>query len=160
MEVGDGAPAYGRVPFPTDALREGVRLARLQGLDSIVGLDAGADLVSAHLAELDGFGLRPTIEFFIQGALDPDTIPATTRALTDAVFVLEVDPNTAEMGAPISFDWRYDADRSVISGSPSMGVQLREAVLISDRGETARVRIGDEVREVRTQPGERVTIRP
>jgi alpha-L-fucosidase 2 len=38
--------------------------------------------------------------------------------------------------------------------------ELREAVLISDRGETARVRIGDEVREVRTQPGERVTIRP
>jgi alpha-L-fucosidase 2 len=38
--------------------------------------------------------------------------------------------------------------------------ELREAVLISDRGETAKVRIGDVVRELRTQPGERITIRP
>jgi alpha-L-fucosidase 2 len=38
--------------------------------------------------------------------------------------------------------------------------ELREAVLISDRGETAKVRIGDVVREIRTQPGERITIRP
>ena len=135
MEVSDAAPAYGQVPFPTDALREGIQLARLEGLDAIIGLDA--NVVAAHLAELDGFGLRPTVEFFIQGALDPDTIPDTTRALSDAVFVLEVDPDTAEMGAPISFDWRYDAERSVIIGSPTMGVQLREdtryaAVLTKD----------------------------
>ncbi len=126
MDVSDAAPRYGRAPFPSDALRDGLTLGRIAGIDSIVGLDANAELVAAHLDELDGYGLRPTVEFFIQGALDPDTIPETTRALTDSVFVLEVDPATVEKGAPLSFDWRYDADRGVVIGSPSMGVQLRE----------------------------------
>lgn len=126
MDVSDEAPAYGRAPFPTDALRAGPKLGLLRGVDAFIGLDDKADLVAAHLAQLDGFGLRPTVEFFIQGAIDPATVPATTRALTDSVFVLEVDPATLESGAPIAFDWRYDADRSVIAGSPAMGVQLRE----------------------------------
>ncbi len=126
MDVSDEAPAYGRAPFPTDALRAGPRLGRLRNVDAFVGVDTNADLVSAHLAELDGFGVRPTVEFFIQGEIDPSTVPARTSALTDAVFVLEVDPATPEAGAPIVFDWKYDADRGVIAGSPANGVQLRE----------------------------------
>lgn len=137
LDVGEDAPVYGRAPFPTDALRAGPKLGLIRGLQSIVRLEANADLVAAHLAELDGFGLRPTVEFFLQGAIDPETVPATTRSLEDAVFVLEVDPDTNEKGAPLAFDWRYDAKRSVIVGAPAMGVQLREgtryaAVITSD----------------------------
>lgn len=137
MDVGEEPPTYGRAPFPTDALRAGPKLGRVENLDAFVGVDTSADRLAAHLAELDGFGLRPTVEFFIQGAIDPATVPARTSALTDPVFVLEVDPDTAEAGAPIAFDWTYDAERGVIAGSPAMGVQLREgtryaAVLTTD----------------------------
>ncbi len=38
--------------------------------------------------------------------------------------------------------------------------ELVEATILSDRGETARVRIGDEVRDYPTRAGERLTIRP
>lgn len=124
MEIGDEAPAYGHSPFPTDALREGPLLGRLRGIDAMA--KQHHELLSAHLATLDGYGLRPTVEFFLEGAIDPSTIPATTRSLTDAVFVLDVDPDTGESGAPIPFDWRYDPDRHVISGAPAMGTQLRE----------------------------------
>jgi fermentation-respiration switch protein FrsA (DUF1100 family) len=137
MDVSDEAPAYGTTPFPTDALRQGPKLGRLRNVEGFVGVDTNADLLASHLAELDGFGLRPTVEFFIQGAIDPTTVPARTSALTDAVFVLEVDPATAESGAPIVFDWKYDADRGVIAGSPANGTYLREgtryaAVLTTD----------------------------
>jgi pimeloyl-ACP methyl ester carboxylesterase len=124
MDVSSAAPSYGRTPFPTDALREGPHLGRIKGLEAIVGQHA--DLIAAHLETIDGFGLRPTVEFFIEGPLDPDTIPATTRSLDDALFVLDVDPDTGESGAPLPFDWRYDPVRHVIAGSPAMGVQLRE----------------------------------
>jgi dienelactone hydrolase len=137
MELGDDAPRYGRAPFPTDALREGPTLGTLRRVGAIVGFEDQAALVAQHLGELDGFGLRPTVEFFIQGPIDPATIPATTRSLTEALIVLEADPDTAEAGAPIAFDWRYDVERSAIIGSPAMGVQLREgtryaAVLTTD----------------------------
>jgi dienelactone hydrolase len=118
-------------------MRDGPRLGYISGLDRVIGVPASADLVAQHLAALDGWGLRPTVEFFLQGPIDPATVPETTSALTDSVFVLEVDPETAEKGAPLQYDWRYDADRNVIVGSPAMGVQLREntryaAVLTTD----------------------------
>lgn len=38
--------------------------------------------------------------------------------------------------------------------------RLEQATLISERGEPVRVRYGDRVREYRTQPGERIVVRP
>lgn len=137
MDVGDAAPAYGRVPFPSDALRQGPTIGHIDGFEAFVALPSQAENIAAHLSQVDGFGLRPTVEFFLEGPIDPTTVPDTTRALTDAAFVLEVDPETVESGAPIAFDWRYDADRNVIVGAPALGVQLREgtryaAVLTTD----------------------------
>lgn len=124
MDMGEDAPSYGRVPFPTDAMRDGHHLGRIAGLDRMA--KQHFDKIASHLETLDGFGLRPTVEFFFEGTLDPTTIPATTRSLDDALFVLDVDPMTGEDGAAIPFDWRYDSDRHVIIGSPAVGSQLRE----------------------------------
>src|SRR3954466_4889942 len=107
MTIGETPPAYGEAPFPTDAVRVGAGLGTIRGLDKIVG--AHADLLSAHLATLGGWGLRPAIEFFIAGPLDPATVPSATSALTDALVLVDVDATTAERDAPIAMDWRYDA---------------------------------------------------
>jgi dienelactone hydrolase len=135
LDFGPDAPQYGRAPFPTDAVREGPRLGRIVGLERMARQHG--DLIALHLTELDGFGLRPTIEFFVQGPLDEATVPATTRALSDALVVLDVDPQTAEAGAPLPFEWRYIPERGVIAGAPALGTQLREgtryaAVLTTD----------------------------
>src|SRR5260221_6624415 len=99
MHATSSAPAYGEVPFPTDALREGDHLGTLVGLDKVV--THHSDLVAAHLAALDGFGLRPLVEFFIEGGdLDPDSI------VDGAAMLVDVDD-----GTPIAMDWHYDADR-------------------------------------------------
>ncbi len=131
MDVSDVPPAYGRAPFPTDAVRETLGLGSIPGLEAMTPSQAG--LIGAHLASLDGWGLRPPIEFFIDGAaIDPTTVPDTTTALDNALFVVEVDNM-----APVPYDWRYDPDRRVIAGSPHPGFQLVEgttyaAVLTTD----------------------------
>lgn len=135
LDFGDAPPVYGRSPFPTDALREGAHLGRIAGLEGMA--QQHGDLIAQHLETLDGFGLRPTVEFFVQGALDEATVPATTRTLADALVVLDVDPDTAEAGAPLPFEWRYIRERNVIAGAPALGTQLREgtryaAVLTKD----------------------------
>ncbi len=135
LDLSDEPPVYGRAPFPTDALREGPRLGLIAGLDRMA--EQHSDLIAEHLHALDGFGLRPTVEFFVQGAIDEATIPATTRLITDALMVLDVDPDTAETGAPVPYEWRYDPERRVIAGAPAVGTQLREgtryaAVLTTD----------------------------
>src|SRR5436190_23004427 len=85
------------------------------------------DLVASHVAALDGFGLRPVVEFFVDGdALDPATIPAHTAALTDAIAVVDIDPASPATGEVIAMDWRYDADRASVVGAPAIGAQLRE----------------------------------
>src|SRR5262245_36613239 len=120
MDVSDVPPAYGRAPFPNDAVRETLGLGSIPGLDKMTPSQAG--LIGAHLAGLDGWGLRPPIEFFIDGAaIDPATVPDTTSALDSAIVVVEVDNM-----APVPYDWRYDADRKVIAGSPHLGFQLAE----------------------------------
>src|SRR5690349_12196851 len=126
MFVSETPPAYGEAPFPTDAVREGQNLGAIRGIDKIVGQHD--DLIAAHLAELTGWGLRPAIEFFIEGPVDPATVPAETHLMTDALVVLDVDPATPEHDAPIAFDWRYDDTRHVITGVPSNGVDLKDGV--------------------------------
>lgn len=124
MTVTDDAPAYGATPFPTDALRDGDRLGALAGLEAIVGRNT--DLVAAHLGALDGFGVRPLVELFVDGDLDPASIPTRTTAITDAAVLVDVDPSSPERGRVIAMDWRLDASRRVLAGSPASGERLRE----------------------------------
>jgi len=126
MRIAEKAPAYGEAPFPTDAVREGANLGLISGLDKVVGNHA--DLIAAHLQQLGGWGLRPTIEFFIEGPIDPATVPAETHLLTDPLVVLDVDPNTPEHDAPLPFEWRYDDTRHVITGVPKLGLDLKDGV--------------------------------
>src|SRR4030095_876204 len=118
FQVADGAPAYGETPFPTDAVRDGDRLGPIAGLDHLVALHAA--LVTAHVAALDGFGLRPVVELFVDGAaLDPTTIEG-------AAFLADVARASPERVRQVAMDWRYDETRGVLAGAPRSGQILRE----------------------------------
>jgi hypothetical protein len=124
MTVSAEAPAYGETPFPTDAVRTGERLGPIAGLEAIASRKL--DLITAHVGALDGFGMRPLVEFFVDGALDPGSIPAQTTELADAAGLVDIDPASPERGRVIAMDWRYFPDRGVIAGSPQSGEVLRE----------------------------------
>ena len=152
MLTGDGAPAYGDVPFPTDAVRDGDRLGPIRGLDTLVGKHG--DLVTAHAAALDGFGLRPLVEFFVDGELDPASIPARTTAEDGAEIAALFE---LETGRVLPMDWRYDTERRVLAGSPASGVVLREGARYAAFVTTAlRDANGEPVRALSALPdGER-----
>jgi pimeloyl-ACP methyl ester carboxylesterase len=116
MTVSGDAPAYGETPFPTDAVREGDKLGAIAGIDALIGKHD--DLVVAHIAALDGFGLRPLVEFFVDGELAE--LPDEPGGLVD------VDPASPDRGRTIAMEWRYDAERGVIQASPQSGQLLRE----------------------------------
>ena len=124
MQVGTAPPAYGTVPFPTDAVRDGQQLGHIRGLDRLTPTQA--PLLADQLASIDGWGLRPVIEFFVQGAIDPSTVPPDTSRLTDWIVVVDVDPSSPARGTPVAMDWRYDPELHEILGSPHPGAQLRE----------------------------------
>lgn len=124
MEVTSESPPYGSAPFPTDAIRDGDRLGLVTGLDKLVG--QYDDHVARQLAALDGFGVRPVVELFVDGALDPASIPAATSALADAALLVDVDPSSPARGSVLPMDWKYDVDRNVIAGAPHPGTVLRE----------------------------------
>ncbi len=124
MRVAADPPPYGAAPFPTDAVRDGDHLGTVAGLDALMG--RRADLVAAHVAALDGFGLRPLVEFFVDGALDPDSVPAATATLDDTAGLVDVDPASPERGRVIAMEWRYDPERGVVAGAPASGVALHE----------------------------------
>jgi len=115
---GDGsAPAWGEAPFPSDAWRgEDGHLEPPAGLDTIFHREP--ELVAAHLAELDGVGVRPLVEFPIDGALDPASIDGAAR-------VVDIDPDSPERGREVPYEWRWDPDRQVLGGSPQPGQVLR-----------------------------------
>ncbi len=112
MIAGSEAPAYGTTPFPTDALREGDHLAKLEGLETVV--ERNAEKVALNLAALDGFGLRPLVEFPVTAPIDPATVEGHA-------FVLDL-----ETRREIAMEWRFDAVRNVIQGKPLSGELLRE----------------------------------
>ena len=118
MPLGADAPAYGAAPFPTDAVRDGDHLGAIAGLETIVAHHT--DNVAAHLAALDGWGMRPLVEFPLDGDLALEAIP------DGAAGVVSVDPDSPDYLHEIPMEWRYDAERRVIQGVLATGVPLRE----------------------------------
>lgn len=120
--------------MPSDALRNASgRIGLIRGLERIA--PGHTDLLRSHLATLDGFGLRPVIEFPIDGEIDPTSLEG------DALFLLD------DSGARIAMDWRWEPARSTIVGSPRPGRVLRErtryvAVLTRDVRAADGTRIG------------------
>ncbi|HEU5057789.1 MAG TPA: hypothetical protein VFU21_14760, partial [Kofleriaceae bacterium] len=114
----DGSPPlYGQAPFPSDAwLGDDGTLEPPAGLEVVFRRDP--ELIAAHLATLDGFGVRPLVEFPIDGALDPASIDGAAR-------VIDIDPASPELGREIAYEWRWDPDRQVLAGSPEPGQVLR-----------------------------------
>ena len=84
---------FGDVPWPDDAYRDAAGRVQVRDLPT-QGDAALATALAEGMADLDGFGVRPTIYFRFDGALDPASLPASPDATlgTDAsVFLMDAD---------------------------------------------------------------------
>lgn len=125
VPAGGAPPRYAEVPFPSDAFRApSGRLERIAGLERVVVKETAT--FSEHLSQLDGFGLRPLVELFLTGGIDPASLPPRTRGLEDVVLVVDVEPDCPERGHVAAMEWRYDPVAQVIRGAPELGVVLEE----------------------------------
>jgi len=119
------SPAYGTTPFPADLyLDDTGHLAPFDGMEDIAPL--GSDFIAQHLPLLDGFGLRPVVEVFVDGEVQAASVVMEGSSTRDAVFVMNVDPASPERGAVVPMLWRVDPIRSRVVGVPALGVSLRE----------------------------------
>lgn len=113
----DSAPLYASTPFPGDPWIEADgKVAAVEGLE-LIAPEAYAAIV-AQLVTLDGFATRPTIEIFLDGSLDPASLPARTTETSAPIFVFDAT------GHAVPFDWRWDPDALRIAGSPVTGTVL------------------------------------
>jgi hypothetical protein len=118
--ISDQTPVYAQTPFPTDALKSASgTIERFAGLETIAPI--GTELLVEHLARLDGFGVRPLVEIFLDAAIEPALLPPKSSSSNDSIYVIDL-----ERAAVVPYEWRFDAERKVIAGSPELGVVLRE----------------------------------
>jgi hypothetical protein len=127
-DVGDESPAWGRAPFPSDVHLNGGRFEPPADLERVFPNRTAR--VAAHLATLDGFGVRPAIEIPVDGPINPASLEGRAHVYADD-------------GTEVAYRWRFDAERQVISGAPELGVVLRggatyvaalEHGVVDDRG--------------------------
>ncbi|MBI2896166.1 MAG: hypothetical protein HYY06_21590 [Deltaproteobacteria bacterium] len=114
FEPGEGVPSWGEVPFPSDLYRDADgTLSRIPGLEGAIR--SNSEVFQVALDELDGFGLTPSIVFF----LDP-LPPEPIELPEDAVIVLDPD------GTRVPLVTFYDEQRGWILAGPATGTVLAE----------------------------------
>jgi hypothetical protein len=92
------------------------------------------------LPELDGFGVASPIYFFLDGALDPQTLPhsaAESDADGAGVFLIDADTASPDAFKRVRVEVQWSAEHSRLALRPALGLQLtpgrRYAALVTRR---------------------------
>jgi len=137
----DGPTRFGDIPWPSDLYRDADgNVGAVPGLDRVVAIPSKLAL---GLAALDGFGRSTGALFFLDAAVDPQTLPRTWEAATapDAtVFIVDVDDASPKLGTRYPAYAKYLPTLSCLSVIPVPGVVLppgvRHAAVLTGRVRT------------------------
>ncbi len=112
FEPSDGPMAFGAIAWPDDLYLDADGHPELSSLPSEeMALPAEfPDAMRATLSDLDGFSVGAPVFFYLQGEIDPASLPQSPSASTredSSVFLLDVDPAspTAFRRVPVSVSW-------------------------------------------------------
>lgn len=113
------------IPWPDDAYRDSSGHVRVRAIPSRA-TDDFAEVLADSMADLDGFGLRPTIYFRFDGALDPASLPADPEAslVEDSVFLLDVDTSSPTAFERIPVEVAYQSEPSELGLRPAYSRSL------------------------------------
>lgn len=137
-----GQPAvYGEAPYPSDLFRTADgHINDLPGLELLAPREP--DVLRTQLAALDGFGTRPVIELPFAGLVDAATVPTRTAAVTDPLFLVDVDS-----GHVVLVDWQVVTHGGTRAGTSTIvGALVRGEVL--EEGTLYAAVVTDDVRAV------------
>lgn len=125
----DGAPIdFGAVPFPSDLYLDDEGHPRLGALPVRGDGSARWLAMRALLGGRRGFCATCNTYFVIDGALDPQSVPAsatpeTAASIEDAIVMADVDPSSPEHGRLIPL--RIERSSQRIAVRPARGIVLR-----------------------------------
>jgi hypothetical protein len=80
--------------------------------------------MAEQLAQLDGFGTRPQVQFPMTGDLEPGSLPTSSSSLDAPALVINIHASSPRYGQVVPYEWRYDADERTIQGAPTPGAVL------------------------------------
>lgn len=120
---------FGAVPFPDDLYLDATGHVELGAFPSqSIAFSDYVETARSAAAELDGFGAVSPIYFFLDGDLDPSTLPATPAdSVTDSatVFLVDADPASPTAFDRIPVDVRWNAATRALGVRPWEGHALR-----------------------------------
>lgn len=140
FEPGQGAAlSFGAIPWPDDLYLNRQSQIMLGDLPGSPLTDYTRALRSS-LAELDGFGIGTPVFFYMNGAIDPDTLPQTAAdsMLDDAsVFLIDADTGSPQAFQRIAVEVNWSGDQKRLALRPAPGHPLtpgrRYAALVTRR---------------------------
>jgi hypothetical protein len=120
---GDGSPAWGEVPFPSDLYRQSAG-----GVGAVPGVtrlaSSGTASIDEGLRSLDGFGRSTGVSFCLQGEPDPSSLEPTD-GVTPGIWVVDVDPASPGRGTKIPASARFYPSLGCVGILPLPGRVLR-----------------------------------
>lgn len=122
-----GVPLYSEIPFPNNIYMGA------DGRISVAGtpyrMILFGNIVEKAFTALDGFGTSTATFFWVDGPIDPSTLPETARESVEygsPAFLVNVDPDSEGFLERHPVDVRYDEARRVVALLPAFGFPLRE----------------------------------
>jgi hypothetical protein len=137
FEPGSGAHRFGDVPFPSDLhLDANGDIHITGGLERF--MTQGIDIVAGGLAGTRGFARQASGIFFVDGAVDPATLPAVATSEPGAsVALVDVDAASPRRGQRTPVRARYLASLGCIVATAPPGAVLppgtRHALVVTRR---------------------------
>jgi len=140
FDPGQGAPmAFGAVPWPDDLYFTKSQLTLGDLPDSTPNSEYTRALRTS-LAELDGFGIATPIYFFVEGDIDPATLPQSPEESVGeraSVFLLDADTGSPDAFKPVGVELQWSAELGRLALRPALGHPLtpgrRYAALVTRR---------------------------
>ena len=126
FDLSDGKLPFGAVPWPDDLYLQDARLALGSLPDSTMPTDY-ARVLHGSLPELDGYGVASPIYFFLDGAIDEDTLPHTaaeSEGMRAGVFLIDADTASPDAFGRVRVEVQWSPDLKRLALRPALGHPL------------------------------------
>lgn len=125
-----------QIPFPSDLYRNRDGGLDLRGFPQPLTAGILQTVTKAIEQQVDGFGTTATLYLGFAGTIDPRPLPdgpAASLADDAALFVVDIDPLSAERGRKWPVNWRVQAEQTSFLPANTLAVRLVEGIALRPR---------------------------
>ncbi|MFN7953909.1 MAG: hypothetical protein U0610_19430 [bacterium] len=119
-------PSWGEIPWPSDLFRDASGRVAVDGVNVANGI--AKSVLEAGLNQLDGFGTTTAAYVWLDGDVDPASLPSTPEASTEygsPIVLIDIEPSSPAYRTRVPVIATFDARDRRLSVLPRPGVPLR-----------------------------------